>query len=282
MIGYSATEEPPQRQRAAFGPENPESLPGEHGHLPIGSICSAEQLRIGRVVQTHSEAPLRPAVELIIDEYGNKLGEREVIEPVGRKSLFIVKAVDPKSLALHKALSGVELPALPERNSRPRGKRYPERTGISKIRERRQNDTSRHLNSAVRAPSAKMPRPPTSSRRMEGACENFRVRVGRSTWLFSAGRHGGVCRGEIVEDRSARRPRSAVGPRKRYPDRAGARLSSQSEDRPRDGLSASMSSSSGRGEQHRASPQRSMKRGSTDGADSQEDRPQEARPRLLR
>ena len=69
------------------------------GIYPIGSIVQLNNSAIGRVVETHMEAPLRPTVELIIDEYGNKLGEREVVDLLTKKGLFIVKAVDPKSLA---------------------------------------------------------------------------------------------------------------------------------------------------------------------------------------
>jgi hypothetical protein len=69
------------------------------GIYPIGSIVQLNSSAIGRVVESHAEAPLRPAVELIIDEYGNQLGEREVIDLLTRKGTFIVKAVDPKSLA---------------------------------------------------------------------------------------------------------------------------------------------------------------------------------------
>ena len=82
------------------------------GIYPIGSIVQLNNSAIGRVVQTHTEAPLRPAVELIIDEYGNKLGEREVIDLLARKGLFIVKAVDPKTLAPAQGTVGTGLPAV--------------------------------------------------------------------------------------------------------------------------------------------------------------------------
>ena len=43
---------------------------------------------------------MRPVVELIVDEYGNQLGERETLDLLAKKGLFIVKAVDPRSLGL--------------------------------------------------------------------------------------------------------------------------------------------------------------------------------------
>jgi len=121
-------EEPPQRQRAAVRPENPKVFLESRASTPSEALFT-EQLRHRAGGADPFEAPLRPAVELIIDEYGNKLGEREVIDLLGRKSLFIVKAWTRSPSPLHKALSGVELPALPETQLPARGKRYPERQG---------------------------------------------------------------------------------------------------------------------------------------------------------
>jgi hypothetical protein len=70
------------------------------GIYPIGSMVQMNNSAIGRVTAVHAEAPLRPVVELIVDEYGNQLGERETVDLLAKKGLFIVKAVDPRSLGL--------------------------------------------------------------------------------------------------------------------------------------------------------------------------------------
>jgi len=98
MIGYSAMKNLLNDNGRQFDPKILKAFLESMGIYPIGSIVQLNNSAIGRVVQTHPEAPLRPAVELIIDEYGNKLGEREVVDLLSKKSLFIVKAVDPKSL----------------------------------------------------------------------------------------------------------------------------------------------------------------------------------------
>jgi len=99
MIGYSAMKNVLNDNGRHFDPKILKVFLESMGIYPIGSIVQLNNSAIGRVVETHTEAPLRPAVELIIDEYGNRLGEREVVNLLEKKGAFIVKAVDPKSLA---------------------------------------------------------------------------------------------------------------------------------------------------------------------------------------
>jgi HD-GYP domain-containing protein (c-di-GMP phosphodiesterase class II) len=106
MIGYSAMKNLLNDNGRHFDPKILKVFLESMGIYPIGSIVQLNNSAIGRVVLTHSEAPLRPAVELIIDEYGNKLGEREMVDLLTKKTLFIVKAVDPKSLAPAQSAAG--------------------------------------------------------------------------------------------------------------------------------------------------------------------------------
>jgi HD-GYP domain-containing protein (c-di-GMP phosphodiesterase class II) len=99
IIGYSAMKNVLNDNGRHFDPKILKVFLESMGIYPIGSIVQLNNSAIGRVVQTHMEAPLRPTVELIIDEYGNKLGEREVVDLLAKKGTFIVKAVDPKTLA---------------------------------------------------------------------------------------------------------------------------------------------------------------------------------------
>jgi HD-GYP domain-containing protein (c-di-GMP phosphodiesterase class II) len=99
MIGYSAMKTVLSDNGSHFDPKILKVFLESMGIYPIGSIVQLNSSAIGRVVETHAEAPLRPAVELIIDEFGNRRGEREVIDLLTKKGTFIVKAVDPKALA---------------------------------------------------------------------------------------------------------------------------------------------------------------------------------------
>ena len=99
MIGYSAMKNVLSDNGRHFDPKILKVFLESMGIYPIGSIVQLNNSAIGRVVETHTEAPLRPVIELIIDEYGNTLSEREVVDLLEKKGVFIVKAVDPKSLA---------------------------------------------------------------------------------------------------------------------------------------------------------------------------------------
>jgi HD-GYP domain-containing protein (c-di-GMP phosphodiesterase class II) len=99
MIGYSAMKNVLSDNGRHFDPKILKVFLESMGIYPIGSIVQLNNSAIGRVVETHAEAPLRPAVELIIDEYGNRRSEREIVDLLTKKGTFIVKAVDPKALA---------------------------------------------------------------------------------------------------------------------------------------------------------------------------------------
>ena len=85
IIGYSAMKSVLNDNGRHFDPKILKVFLESMGIYPIGSIVQLNNSAIGRVVETHMEAPLRPAVELIIDEYGNKLGEREVVDLLARR-----------------------------------------------------------------------------------------------------------------------------------------------------------------------------------------------------
>jgi HD-GYP domain-containing protein (c-di-GMP phosphodiesterase class II) len=100
MIGYSAMKNVLNDNGRHFDPKILKVFLESMGIYPIGSMVQMNNSAIGRVTAVHAEAPLRPVVELIVDEYGNQLGERETVDLLAKKGLFIVKAVDPRSLGL--------------------------------------------------------------------------------------------------------------------------------------------------------------------------------------
>ncbi len=106
MIGYSAMKAVLNDNGRHFDPKILKAFLESMGIYPIGSIVQLNNSAIGRVVEIHTEAPLRPVVELIIDEYSNTLTEREVVDLLVKKNLFIVKAVDPKAVVQGTGTSG--------------------------------------------------------------------------------------------------------------------------------------------------------------------------------
>lgn len=96
MIGYSAMKNILSDNRKHFDPKVLKAFLESMGVFPIGSIVQLNNSGIGRVIENHMEAPLRPKIELLIDEFGGKMTNQEFIDLLDRKNLFIVKAIDPK------------------------------------------------------------------------------------------------------------------------------------------------------------------------------------------
>ncbi len=98
MIAYNAMKEILNDNGRRFDPKVLKAFLKSMGVYPIGSIVQLNNSSIGKVVENHPEAPLRPKLELIVDEYGDKYAEKEVIDLLNKKNLFIVKAVDYRKL----------------------------------------------------------------------------------------------------------------------------------------------------------------------------------------
>jgi HD-GYP domain-containing protein (c-di-GMP phosphodiesterase class II) len=106
IIGYNAMKAVLSDNGRHFDPKILKAFLESMGIYPIGSVVQLNNSSIGRVVEIHTEAPLRPVIELIIDEYSNALGEKETIDLLSKKNLFIVKAVDPKSVSHGTGIAG--------------------------------------------------------------------------------------------------------------------------------------------------------------------------------
>ena len=98
MIGYSAMKNVLSDNGRHFDPQVLKAFLESMGIFPIGSIVQLNNSSIGRVSENHADAPLRPKIELVIDEFGNQIEGSEVIDLLARKNLFIVKAIDPKTI----------------------------------------------------------------------------------------------------------------------------------------------------------------------------------------
>jgi hypothetical protein len=70
------------------------------GIYPIGSIVILNTSSIARVVDVHADAPMRPTVRVMVDEFGRQYGpdDGETVNLLAEKTLWIARAVDPKEL----------------------------------------------------------------------------------------------------------------------------------------------------------------------------------------
>lgn len=98
MIGYAAMKNLLSDNSRRFDPEVLRVFIKSMGIYPIGSIVLLNNAVIARVVDVHTDAPLRPRLRSLIDEYGKQYSndEGELIDLLSEKTLFIAKAIDPK------------------------------------------------------------------------------------------------------------------------------------------------------------------------------------------
>ncbi len=98
MIGYQAMRQLLNDNSRRFDSEILKIFVKSMGIYPIGSIVLLSDGSIGRVERIHSDAPLRPILQLLVDKHGRRLsGEKSrTIDLLEEKSLFIARAISPK------------------------------------------------------------------------------------------------------------------------------------------------------------------------------------------
>ena len=67
------------------------------GIYPVGSIVLMNNSVIARVVETNREAPLRPKIRVLIDEFAKPYtqNEGELVNLMENRNIFIARAIDP-------------------------------------------------------------------------------------------------------------------------------------------------------------------------------------------
>lgn len=101
MIGYAAIKSLLSDNSRRFDAEVLKAFVKSMGIYPIGSIVVLNNAAIARVVDIHPDAPLRPRIKLIVDEFGKHFidDSGETLDLLAEKALFIARAVDPRELA---------------------------------------------------------------------------------------------------------------------------------------------------------------------------------------
>lgn len=98
MIGYDAIKNIISDNFKRFDPNVVKAFLRGMGIYPIGSVVLLNNSSVAVVLSTHSEAPLRPEVEIIINEHGEKPKDKKVIDLLEHGELFIVRAIDPRQI----------------------------------------------------------------------------------------------------------------------------------------------------------------------------------------
>ncbi|OHD24707.1 MAG: phosphohydrolase [Spirochaetes bacterium GWB1_59_5] len=101
MIGYAAIKNLLSDNSRRFDPDVLKAFVRSMGIYPIGSIVVLNNAAVARVIDTHADAPLRPRLRIIVDEFSKhyKDDSGDMIDLLAEKSLFIARAVDPRELA---------------------------------------------------------------------------------------------------------------------------------------------------------------------------------------
>jgi HD-GYP domain-containing protein (c-di-GMP phosphodiesterase class II) len=97
LIGYQAIKNLMADNASRFDPAVINIFTKIMGIYPIGSIVKLNNSAIGRVISVHTDAPLRPIIQLLTDERGKAQDTRNpvTIDLLVQKTLFIKNAIDP-------------------------------------------------------------------------------------------------------------------------------------------------------------------------------------------
>ncbi|HAK44650.1 MAG TPA: HD-GYP domain-containing protein, partial [Spirochaeta sp.] len=99
LLGYTAIRQILNDNSRRFDPAILKIFIKSIGIYPRGSIVILNNGAIGRINRIRSAAPLRPGLQILVDERGRKpKKEREFVDLFSEKDLFITRPVDPKEL----------------------------------------------------------------------------------------------------------------------------------------------------------------------------------------
>jgi HD-GYP domain-containing protein (c-di-GMP phosphodiesterase class II) len=100
MIGYSAMRQILNDNSRRFDSGIVKVFLKSMGIYPVGSVVILNDGSIGSVIRTHASVPLRPVVRILMDSGGKRYDNEdgETIDLLETKTLFIVRAINPREL----------------------------------------------------------------------------------------------------------------------------------------------------------------------------------------
>jgi HD-GYP domain-containing protein (c-di-GMP phosphodiesterase class II) len=101
LVGYQAIKNLLADNSRRFDPAILKVFVTIMGLYPIGSIVRLNNGAIARVVESRADAPLRPSIEILIDENQkvSESAERPAVDLLAEKSLYITKAMTAKDIS---------------------------------------------------------------------------------------------------------------------------------------------------------------------------------------
>jgi len=97
IIGYQAIKNLLADNSRRFDPAVIMAFTKIMGIYPIGSIVRLNDGSVARVIKVHGDAPLRPIVQMLMDNRGHVIGsgKAETVDLLESRKLFIKEAIDP-------------------------------------------------------------------------------------------------------------------------------------------------------------------------------------------
>jgi HD-GYP domain-containing protein (c-di-GMP phosphodiesterase class II) len=103
MVGYEAMKALMSDNQSRFDPDVLKAFITIMGIYPIGSIVVLNDGAIARVTEVQPGTPLRPRVQILINQSGQKGQNGAIINLLTEKNYFISRALNPKDLANKRA-----------------------------------------------------------------------------------------------------------------------------------------------------------------------------------
>jgi HD-GYP domain-containing protein (c-di-GMP phosphodiesterase class II) len=103
MVGYEAMKALMSDNQSRFDPEVLKAFIAIMGIYPIGSIVVLNDAAVARVTEVLPGAPLRPKVQILLDKFGQKQPNGEILNLLNDKTHFISRALNPKELVNKRA-----------------------------------------------------------------------------------------------------------------------------------------------------------------------------------
>ncbi len=96
--GHKAIKDVLQASKNLYDPEVSKTFLSIMSIYPIGSLVQFNDGSIGIVYQSNPNLPLRPTVKIIVDEFGDRVVDKKLIDLEKSPNLFITSIIDPKEL----------------------------------------------------------------------------------------------------------------------------------------------------------------------------------------
>lgn len=96
--GHRAIKDVLQASKNLYDPEVSKTFLSIMSIYPIGSLVQFNDGSIGIVIQANPNLPLRPTVKIIVDEFGDRVSDRKIIDLEKNPNLFITSIINPKEL----------------------------------------------------------------------------------------------------------------------------------------------------------------------------------------